>query len=352
MTTRRALLKSLAAATIMPRSTWAQAGSPAYLAAAQTPTGTYVLCGLSYAGAITFQIPLPGRGHAAAAHPDRPEAVAFARRPGTYAIVVDCTSGSIIARLTAPADHHFYGHGAFSQDGSRLYTPENAYEEGRGVIGVWDTATYRRIGEFQSGGIGPHDILRIPQSDTFIVANGGIDTHPDSGRTKLNLPTMRPNLCRFDADGAAQEQYELSRDVHLNSIRHLAIRADGLCAFAMQWQGDLGQAPTLVGMYKPGAQPVLGTAPSDHMQGYAGSITFAGDGQQIAITSPRGSRAQIMDTQGALIDDFEAPDICGAAAHPDGFCFTTGTGAILVNTTQIARVPLQWDNHLVALSTA
>ena len=36
---RRAFLASLAAATAVPRLSWADAGSPAYLAAAQEPSG-------------------------------------------------------------------------------------------------------------------------------------------------------------------------------------------------------------------------------------------------------------------------------------------------------------------------
>jgi hypothetical protein len=74
-----------------------------------------------YAGLVrldlVFQIPLPGRGHAAAIHPQKPQAVAFARRPGTFAVVTNCVTGQPSARLSAPAGRHFYGHGAFSRDG-------------------------------------------------------------------------------------------------------------------------------------------------------------------------------------------------------------------------------------------
>ncbi len=89
---------------------------------------------------LRFRIALPGRGHAAAAHPTRPEAVAFARRPGTFVVDIDCVAGCETAQLTAPEGRLFHCHGAFSLDGRWLYTTENDYEAARGVIGLWDAA--------------------------------------------------------------------------------------------------------------------------------------------------------------------------------------------------------------------
>ncbi|MEL6318445.1 MAG: DUF1513 domain-containing protein, partial [Pseudomonadota bacterium] len=204
---RRAFLSgglAAAAAAAAPSLSWADAGGPRYLAAARRADGAFALCGLSHTGDIVFEIDLPARGHAAAAHPSRPLAVAFARRPGRYALVIDCARARLLARLEAPAGRHFYGHGAFDRDGDRLFTTENAYEPGVGRVGVWDaTGGFARMGEWASGGVGPHDALFDPASNQLVVANGGVQTHPDSGRSKLNLPTMRSNLARLDArDGA------------------------------------------------------------------------------------------------------------------------------------------------------
>ena len=101
MATRRGVLAGLVA-TSLPRLGWAGAGSPSYLAAAKDAGGQCWLHGLSDAGESRFRLPLPSRGHAAAAHPGRPEAVAFARRPGTFAIVIDCASGETLARMSPP----------------------------------------------------------------------------------------------------------------------------------------------------------------------------------------------------------------------------------------------------------
>ncbi|EPX80276.1 DUF1513 domain-containing protein [Litoreibacter arenae] len=356
LTGRRQFLGGLLAAGLVPKPTWADAGSPAFLSAAATKGGSYVLCGIDAGLNVVFQLPLPDRGHAAAGHPSRPEAVAFARRPGTFAVVIDCVTGRQTAVLNAPEGRHFYGHGAFSADGSLLYTTENDFEAGRGRVGVWDAASgYARIGEWDSGGIGPHDIKRLPNSDILVVANGGIDTHPDTGRTKLNLPTMRPNLAYID-QGVVVETAELSRDMHKNSIRHLAVSGDGTVVFGMQWQGD-DTPPPLVGLHRMGGAITLphGTDETARaMDGYIGSIAFAENGKAIAVTSPRGGRIQVFDPETlGLSYTKTSADVCGVAPSGRQFITTSGTGEI-ERLGQYAdanprHLPLMFDNHLVSL---
>ena len=192
--------------------------------------------------------------------------------------------------LTAPEGRHFYGHGAFSSDGGLLYTTENDYEVGQGRIGVWDTRRgYHRVDEWDSGGVGPHDIKRLPGRETLVVANGGIDTHPDTGRAKLNIPTMAPNLCYLEK-GDVVDVARLPPEMHKNSIRHLAVGPAGQVAFGMQWQGD-GPVDTLVGMHRIGSPVRLMSAPPEdlrRLQGYIGSIALTSDGATLAVTAPRG----------------------------------------------------------------
>ncbi|WP_420861352.1 DUF1513 domain-containing protein [Algirhabdus cladophorae] len=353
---RRQFIAGLLASGLVPKPTWADAGSPSFLSAAALPDGAYVLCGIDADLNITFQLPLPARGHAAAAHPLKPEAVAFARRPGTFAVVIDCATGVQKAVLTALAGRHFYGHGAFSGDGSLLFTTENDYEAGRGRIGVWDVASgYTRIDEWDSGGIGPHDIKRLPNSDVLVVANGGIDTHPDTGRTKLNIATMQPNLS-YIQNGTVIDTVELPPEMHKNSIRHLAVSNEGQVAFGMQWQGD-GVPISLVGHHSIGREVVLMRASPDRirdMQGYVGSIAYAFDGTTIVVTSPRGNSVQHYDAASAQIVAADSvSDVCGVATTVDGFMLTAGTGELAFSTWTCKVVSkfeaVQWDNHLISI---
>lgn len=356
MTSRRGFLAGLAAAGLAPRSTWASAGAPVCVAAARTDAGAYVLCGLSGAGEVLFDIPLPDRGHAAAAHPHRADAVAFARRPGRFAVVLNCVNGAARATLHAPQGRHFYGHGSFGLDGRYLFTTENDYKAGQGVIGVWDSAKdYRRAGEFASGGVGPHEIKTLP-SGNLVVANGGIETHPEAGRAKLNIPTMEPNLCYLSAQGQRLEILRLDPALHKNSIRHLDVSGDGLVAAGMQWQGDAGQVVPLVFTHRQGKQAVVPDITPEvfrRMQGYVGSIAIDRAGGTLAATSPRGGVVLTTPSEGGAgepaIETYQ--DVCGVAFGPWGRMVTTGAGQVIGGLAQQPRhyPKLQWDNHLVRI---
>lgn len=354
MTTRRHVLAGLAALAL-PRPGWAEAGRPAYLAAAQQPDGSHVLCGLSARGETVFSRPLPARGHAAAAHPVRAEAVAFARRPGTFALVIGCASGTVLARLTPPEGRQFNGHGAFSADGTMLYTSEVVAETSAGRIGVWETNAYTRIGEWASGGIGSHDLKRLADG-RLAVANGGIVTDP-TDRTKLNLGSMRPNLTILTAEGRIDDAVELAPDLWPNSIRHLALAPDGTIAFAMQWEGDPAEDVPLLGLWTPGQPPRLCPRPDREalaMRGYAASIAFSGDGGRVALTSPKGGRVQVFGADGAPLTSLPRADVSGIAAAPGGFVVTDGNGLVASLDDgalhPLATAPLAWDNHLIALA--
>ncbi|WP_431297678.1 DUF1513 domain-containing protein [Tabrizicola sp. BL-A-41-H6] len=352
MTSRRGFLAGLAALA-MPLPSWADAGSPDLLAAAKVSDG-YQLYGLSAAGQTIFALPLPARGHAAAAHPTRPLAVAFARRPGTFAVVIDCATGAETHRLTPPEGRQFNGHGAFSAGGETLFTSEVVAATSEGRIGIWRSVDFTRIGEFSSGGIGPHDLKRLADG-SLIVANGGIRTDP-TDRTKLNVPDMRPALAHLSADGTLLATGVLPDALHQNSIRHLALSADGSVAFAVQWEGDPAITVPLLGYWTPGQTPRLAATPEAElarMKGYAGSIAMLADGTT-AITSPRGGVVLIHAADGTHLASHTRADICGVSAHASGFIATDGGGALWAcdqaGLTLLAQGGPAWDNHLVAVS--
>lgn len=346
---RRTFLATLAA-SLAPRLTWADVGAPAFLAAGKRGDA-FFLHGLTATGTSLFQIALPGRGHAAAAHPHLAEAVAFARRPGTFALVIDCATGDIRHRLTPPDGMQFNGHGAFSADGALLMTSEVIAETSEGRIGLWDTARYTRLADWPSHGIGPHEVKRLPDG-RLAVANGGIRTDPVD-RTKLNIPDMAPNLTLLSQEGILLDQVDLPY-LPQNSIRHLALSGDAI-AFAMQWEGDPSEPVPQLGLWTPGSPPALCAPPeaqSFTMKGYAGSIAATAD--RILITSPKGGAVMLFDASGTHVATHHRPDLCGTASAGATFTVTDGQGAIWTaddtGLTPLATDATQWDNHLVGLA--
>lgn len=187
------------------------------------------------------------------------------------------------------------------------------------------------------------------------MANGGIDTHPDTGRTKLNIATMAPNLAYVE-NSTVIEIATLPHDMHKNSIRHLAVGPEGQVAFGMQWQGD-GLVAALVGTHERGQQIALMQAPANQvrqMSGYIGSIAYSKDGATVAVTSPRGGVLQLYETDTLrLMNDTSIADVCGIAVNRDNFVATSGNGTIVqvknIAGAHLVRSSLSWDNHLVSV---
>ncbi|MCB1885296.1 MAG: DUF1513 domain-containing protein [Geminicoccaceae bacterium] len=328
----------------------------------------YQASGIGLDGALRFDLPLPGRGHSTAFRPDRPECVVFARRPGTFAVVIDHGADVALRRIDAPENRHFYGHGAFSPDGGTLFASENDFEGKRGIVGVYDARDgYRRIGEFESHGLGPHDLRLMPDQKTLMVANGGILTHPDFDRLKLNLPDMKPTLAFVDlASGRLLDEAKLPPSLHKLSTRHLAFGADGVAAVAMQDEDDGPDLRPLVGVHRGGGIALLDLPEPDlrRMVRYTGSTAFDAGGRVLAVSAPRGNMVafwEIGADAGAdrWLGRLDLADACGVAPDgaPGGFLVTSGTGRVVrfdarARTTQdvLPPGPGAWDNHTMRLA--
>lgn len=354
-----------AAVGIHPGMGWAGQGT-VFIGCGADADGQFVAAGLDLGGAIKFEQPLPARGHGAAFCRARFESVVFARRPGTFAAVVEAASGELRHRIEAAPGRHFYGHGAFSADGNTLFAAENDYAAGRGVLGVYDaTDRYKRLDEFPSHGVGPHEVRLMPDGLTLAVANGGIRTHPDHDRDKLNLESMAPNLAFVDArSGALVGQVSLAKTLHKLSIRHIDINRTGHVAMAMQYEGDRRDAVPLAGVYDGGGEIHLLHAPDSNerrLRQYTGSIAFDAAGEVIAVSSPRGHVVTFWEAgTGAYLRQIEAKDTSGVVRTetPGTFLVTGGDGAVRLadartGTTTTLRAPsgqLLWDNHIIAMA--
>ena len=283
---RRAALGLLAgglAAPLLPRSLRAARAGPLWLSARARGDGGHSVSGFRRSGAPVFDLALPGRGHSFAVSPDGRAAVHFARRPGEFALAIDLARGTVLDRFAPPDNRRFQGHGAFGPDGRLLYASENDFAAARGAIGIYDAAEgYARLGELPSHGIGPHEIVLLPDGNTLAVANGGIATHPDMPRVKLNLPDMAPSLAYVDRrDGALLGKYRLDAALNRLGIRHLAVGRNGAVAVAMQYQGPRGDLVPLVALHRNGDLQFLNApeATLRAMRQYCGSVAFDAGGR-------------------------------------------------------------------------
>ena len=318
-----------------------------FAAAYMDSQGAYGVAILDENGAIVSTSELPGRGHGFAVNPDVDWLVAFARRPGNFAVALHRRQAAEPVVFHTPEDRHFYGHGVFSSDGRLLFAAENAFETGDGMIGVYDVSGgFRRVTEFASHGIGPHEIVMMPDGRTLCVANGGIRTHPDQGRQKLNLATMAPSVVFIDTvTGELKSSHALPSGLHRLSLRHMAIDRRGQVWIGGQYEGDVfDEVPVLARLHPDtGLQTVGLEDQADTALGkYVGSVAIGNDGDTLAVTSPKSGALLTLDTRTARPLTLEIePGTCGVQASGKGFVSSSETGRF-----GSAKHDRAWDNHI------
>jgi hypothetical protein len=363
--TRREVLAWLATlvATPVTGQCTAAPGGMLYLGAHNDVAGRPYASGFDATGAPRFDLGLSGRGHAFAVHPRRPEAVLFARRPGRHAVVIDLARGRAVGTIEAASGRHFCGHGVYTGDGRLLCATEEIGDEGRGLVGCYlPDEGYRRVGEFSSRGVGPHEVAVLGDGRTLVVANGGLVTHPDAPGVKLGRDRMHPTLALLDArDGRCLAEGELPEPLWRLSLRHLAIGRGDLIAVAAQDEGDPGDLLPLVAVWRGRAGLVpfdAGTPVTSRMRGYCGGAAVDTTGTVLGVSCPRGGLTVFWDLETFRVaGTVDMPDGCGLAPAgvPGGFLLTSGRGgAVYVDLRHERTTPVpssfvsgaRWDNHL------
>jgi uncharacterized protein len=350
---------------------------PIFLSAATVSDDTHWLKAFTIKNnqlAELYSHQLKARAHAVALSNNTDYFAVIARRPGRFMVLGDTVSGNILQEIEATEGRHFYGHGVFSNDDEFFYTTESAYEDMQGDsgrIGVWQInkssngVVLDRIDEFPTYGVGPHELLMMPDQQTLVVANGGIRTHPESEREILNVDSMQPSLVYINRfTGELLEQRSLPAEFHQASIRHLDINSQGQVAMSMQFEGEPFLRVPLLATHQRGEAIGLMLAP-EHVQSqlaqYVGSIRYDESGRFLVASCPRANVLTFWDAQsGEFLKQIRARDACGVCAYKDGFLYSAGTGQIrYYDLTQQAitnfvlsedfTTGLFWDNHLTVV---
>ncbi|ERL56033.1 DUF1513 domain-containing protein [Psychrobacter aquaticus] len=316
------------------------------------------------------------------------DVVVMGRRPSEKFWVLDTATGQVKSAIQASANRHFYGHACYSLDGTKLYVTENDTISLDGKIGIYDAHNhYQKIAEFDSRGIGPHELIMHPDGNTLVIANGGIKTERAS-REELNLDTMRPSLVYLNRhDGSLLEQ--IAPEHNQMSVRHLAMHDDGTVMIGIQFQGAKHINVPLVLTHKRGEtdfRPL--TMPNNQWQRfhqYIASVSVDSKHNLLCVTTPIGGCAAIFDLNTrTLIDTVSLPDCAGASVllnnssskpkqtheHSEKAGFIVSDGQGQLTTLSISDVPaadkspsdgagrvmaesqlhlMSFDNHLQAL---
>ena len=335
---RRRFLLGSAAAPLLARP--GRAAPALYAAACAEDADAYAFRAFDRAGRMAWAVPLPSRGHGMACSDGR--VAIFARRPGSWALLVAAESGAVQARIEAPDGLTFNGHGAFSADGRRLFATATRAEDDSGWLVILEgQRAWRAAALWPTGGSDPHEVLRI--GEALVVANGGL---PD-GRPARDPEEVETSLAWIDARRgdltSLQRPPEALRRV---SLRHITAMG-GRVFVAGQDQGPVADGLPLLAI-SDGRDLAYRTTPP--LGGYCGSV--AASQGELCLTSPRAGRAFVLDRSGAPRLEREMADVCGVAAVPGGgFLLSSGRGELrLARDDGAATTPgLRWDNHATRL---
>jgi hypothetical protein len=307
------------------------------------------------------------RGHGLCQNPILTEQIImFARRPGTQGIRFNSSTGTIDGSFTSAKNRHMHGHGCYSSDGKKLYCVESEISTGQGKITVRDASNLALINEFDSHGIGPHEIAMMPDGITLVVANGGLLTHPDSGRKVLNYESMRSTLSYINSNtGELISEHLVSESKA--SIRHLDVAEDGTVAIALQVQRQAmsdNHLTPLAAIHKLGEEIKVLNAPEAltvKLNDYMGSVKIHNPSRTAAFTSPKGDLALFWNLDDLSLQGFHPfNDVCGLAISQDNkhFILSSSTGKIRqinaatlkLNKAKSLNFPQHsWDNHMISV---
>ena len=303
-------------------------------------------------------VALPARAHQLLVLPrsaqrEGLQALVLARRPGEYLLRMDPQRGKALQWHVMEDDRYLGGHAVLSADGQRFFTTETDAVTGQGLIAERDVRSLEKLREFASGGVGPH-ALQLEPGGTLMVANGGILNLPETGRRKLNVGTMAPNLTRLDAEsGTVLAQFRL-QDPML-SLRHLAIAPNGTIAVGLQaehkdpFTRQAAPALALLRTQEFATAPWGNDIPPLGWNGYGADVCW--DGRQFWISAPQAGWIAAWSLLGQPSPPLELSGAGALATNNSQLLAAGDSTALLVNRTEKDSVHLSltlpWDNHAV-----
>ena len=351
----------LGAGLILPSfGLFAQTNKSLLFSACRQKSGLY---GLVMADLLNYEShiwPVDHRCHSLALSKKHNTVSFVDRRPGEFIYVYDFNSLDRVQVISRPEGFRFYGHAVLNVDESLLFVTANNLSTLEGRILVYDIETnYSLVDNISSGGIGPHEIVRHPDKDIFYICNGGLKTHPDSGREILNFETMAPNLTLFDNEKREVKSFELENSKL--SIRHIEVNHHGDAFIGVQDKDFFpGEGQAMVAFYDFDKDSLYQDSDSSELhllsEGYVASVSMDGDSKLGLATCPKSDLVGVWDLEAlSLKETIDCKEASGVCYSKDlgAFVITNGSGEVYSykegSLKFLFQAPFQWDNHAEVL---
>lgn len=289
-------------------------------------------------------IALPFLPHGLAIDPrDGCRAVVFEKK-GPGAAVVDLYRPRSITRsIETDPGRRFYGHGAFSVDGSSLFATEACLDDAlAGVLVVRDAKSFEELGIVPTGGASPHDCELRDEGRTLVVTNGG---------GPFDAPGTGGSVAYIDvATGKIHELVPIP-DERFNA-GHLMTSARGDLAVVSAPRDALpkGFPPLGAVILRPsgGAARAMTTPPDvvARMLGETLSVYLDAEHDVVLATHPLGNCVTVWRlSDGTWLETLEVQDPRGVARSLDGEAYlishAQGSSVRLSAYARPSRQPLE-----------
>lgn len=287
--------------------------------------------------------PLTFLGHGIAFDPrDRFRAAVFEKK-GPGACLVDLREHQVVRPIESPSGRRFYGHGAYSADGSLLYATESLIENDfAGVLSVRDAVSLQELGLIPTHGVSPHDCLLIDEGKTLVVSNGG---GPMDGGDA-------PCVCYVElASGKLLDKVVLDSARH--NTGHIALSARGDLAVISAPRDGLPNPNEQLGalsLRPHGGEVTTVKRPGSvvhRMLGETLSLTILEDSQTVVATNPYGNLVSIWHLIDAtFVGKIELQGPRGVCQSLDNEWFLVshvlGQSVALTAYSSATRKPIGW----------
>ena len=277
--------------------------------------------------------------HGVTPAPHAPERAVLFEKKGRGCCEVDLRSREMLRKIETVEGREFYGHGAYSPDGSLLYCTESEVgNRFRGVVAVRDGGSFELLGEFPTYGNAPHDCHFVDGGRILVITNGGDAVDGASASSVTFVEVASEKLV---------EKVELDNP-KLNA-GHVATTADaGLAVASAPRDGLQHEARPLGGLSlrtEPGSLRAR-VEPEDitgRMLGETLSVAIHEPTQTVAATNPDGDLVSFWDLEtGELRRSLDLPRVRGVALTLEGsefvLCYDTAPRIVRVDAASLKTV--------------
>ncbi len=287
----------------------------------ETRKTKYVFALYDFKKSFAEQIPINFFAHGISINPSSTNQLFLFQKKGPGAYEIDLKTRQVIHYMTPSEGCHFYGHGAYSKDGSLLFAVESYLNNHDEIISVRDAKSLDILGEFPSYGKNPHDCHLFSNGELLAITNGGgtLDS------------TDSPSVCYVDVEsGKLVEKIELP-DKRINA-GHLVLSKNQDLGVVSAPRSGLPESDLAgVSFRKFGNEIIDLQAPDGIKNRYIGETLSAAihkESNTFAVTTPKGDLVSFWDTKNHQFKKYiDLPKPRGITTTSDGKYFIVSYGS-------------------------